>query len=191
VWALASRWERPGRSAQLRVRIRPPTLVGWGGDLAQIIPLVYPVLVAVAPGWGYDGWLNWSSGVDLCLQAVAVGLWAVGISVVVWAARTLGGHLAVDGLTVDHELIVHGPYRHVRHPVYSSFTAIAVGTALIFRSYLLVAVAITWVTATRWWAAAEERLLTSPEAFGDAYRNYADRTGRFLPRLRRPHDDSV
>jgi protein-S-isoprenylcysteine O-methyltransferase Ste14 len=185
VWVLASRWERPGRSAQLRVRISPPPLLGRGGDVAQITPLVYPVLVIVAPGWGYDGWLNWSTGVDLTLQAVGLGIWAVGISVVVWAAWTLGRHLAVDGLAVDHELITHGPYRYARHPVYGSFTAIAVGTALIFRSYLLVAVAVAWVTAARWWMAAEEELLTSPEGFGDAYRRYADRTGRFLPRLRR------
>lgn len=184
-WVLWSRWERPGRSAQLRARISPRPLVGWGGDLAQVTPLVYPVLVVVAPGWGYDGWLNWSSGIDLVLQAVGIGIWAVGMSVVVWAAWTLGRYMAVNGLAVDHELIVHGPYRYVRHPVYGSFTAIAVGAALIFRSYLLVAVAVAWATAARSWAAAEEELLTSPEGFGDAYRSYADRTGRFLPRLRR------
>jgi protein-S-isoprenylcysteine O-methyltransferase Ste14 len=185
VWVLASRWERPGRRAQLRVRISPPPPLRWGGDVAQITPLMYPVLVVVAPGWGYDGWLNWSSRVDLPVQAAGVGIWAVGTSVVVWAAWTLGPHLAVNGLTGDHELIVHGPYRHVRHPVYGASIAIAVGTALVFRSYLLVAVTVTWVTATRWWAAAEEELLASPEGFGDAYRRYADRTGRFLPRLRR------
>jgi len=153
--------------------------------LAQIAPLVYPILVVVAPGWGYDGWLNWSSGIDRILQTVGIGIWAAGMSVVVWAAWTLGRYMAVNGLAVDHELIRHGPYRYVRHPVYGSFTAIAVGTALIFRSYLLTAVAVAWVTAARWWAAAEEQLLTSPEGFGDAYRRYADRTGRFLPRLRR------
>jgi protein-S-isoprenylcysteine O-methyltransferase Ste14 len=185
VWLLGSRWERPGRNARLRVRLQPPRLIGRGGNLPQVVPLLYPAFVVVAPGWGYDGWLNWSSGIDLILQAVGIGIWAVGMSVVVWAAWTLGRYMAVNGLAVDHELIMHGPYRYVRHPVYGSFTAIAVGTALIFRSYLLVAVAVTWVTATRWWAAAEEGLLTSREGFGDAYRRYADRTGRFLPRLGR------
>jgi protein-S-isoprenylcysteine O-methyltransferase Ste14 len=185
VWVLGSRWERPGRRAELRIRISPPPFLGWGGDLAQVAPLAYPVLVVIAPGWGYDGWLNWSSRIDPPLQAVGVVIWAVSTSVLVWAAWTLGRHLAVNGLSVDHELIMHGPYHHVRHPVYGSFTAIAVGTALIFRSYLLVAVAVVWVAATRSWVAAEEELLTSSEGFGDAYRSYAERTGRFLPRLRR------
>lgn len=119
-WALWSRWERPGRSAQLRARIRPPPLPGWGGDVAQITPLVYPVLVALAPAWGYEGWLNWASGIDHILQPVGVGIWAAGISVLVWAASTLRGYLAVSGLAVNHELIMHGPYRYVRHPVYGS-----------------------------------------------------------------------
>jgi protein-S-isoprenylcysteine O-methyltransferase Ste14 len=185
VWVLGSRWERPGRGAELRVRISPPPLLGWVGDVAQVAPLAYPVLVVIAPGWSYDGWLNWSSRIDDPLQVGGLGIWAVGISVEVWAAWALGRHLAVNGLSVDHELIIHGPYHHVRHPVYGSFTAIAVGTALIFRSYLLVAAAVVWVAATRWWVAAEEELLTSSEGFGDAYRSYAERTGRFLPRLRR------
>lgn len=185
VWVLASLWERPGRRAPLRARISPPPILRWGGDLAQVTPLVYPALIVIAPGWGYDGWLNWSSGIDRPLQAVGAGIWVGGIAVVVWASRVLGRHLAVNGLAVDHELIVRGPYRYVRHPVYGSFTAIAVGVALIFRSYLLVAVTITWLMATRWWVAAEEELLASPEGFGDAYRRYADRTGRFLPKPRR------
>lgn len=185
VWVLASRWERPGREARLRVRLLPPRLIGRGGDLAQVVPLVYPAFVVVAPGWGYDGLLNWSSGVDPVLQGIGLGLWAVGMVVVVWAARVLGRYMSVEGVTVDHELVTSGPYRYVRHPVYGSFTAIAVGLSLVFRSYLLAAVAVVWVAATVWWVTAEEQLLASPEGLGDAYRKYTERTGRFLPRLRR------
>lgn len=182
---MVSRWERPGRGAPLQTRLRPPPHIGWGGDLAQVAPLLYPILVVVAPGWGYDGWLNWSSGIDVVLQATGLSLWVLGVGVVVWAARVLGRYMAVSGVAVDHELVTSGPYRYVRHPVYGSSTAIAVGTALVFRSYLLVGVAAVWVAATLWWVGAEEELLASPEAFGDTYRAYADRTGRFLPRLRR------
>jgi protein-S-isoprenylcysteine O-methyltransferase Ste14 len=185
IWVLGSRWWRPGRGARLRVRLQPPRLIGRGGDLAQVVPLLYPAFVVVAPGWGYDGWLNWSSGIDPVLQGIGLGLWAVGVAVVVWAARVLGRYMSVDGVTVDHELVASGPYRHVRHPVYGSFTAVAVGLSLVFRSYLLAGAAVVWVVATVWWVAAEEQLLASPEGLGDAYRSYIERTGRFLPRLRR------
>lgn len=184
IWLLVWRWERPGRNARLRAELRPPPLIGWGGDLAQVVPLLYPVVVVVAPGWGYDGWLNWSSGVDLLLLGIGLGLWAIGVAVLVWAAQVLGRYMSVEGLTVDHELVTSGPYRFVRHPVYSAFTAIAVGTGLVFRSYLLLGFAVMWVAATTWWVAAEEELLASPQGFGDGYRAYTSRTGRFLPRLR-------
>ena len=186
MWVLVSRWERPGRTARIRATLRPPPFIRWGGDLAQVVPLVYPVLVLVAPGWGYDGSLNWSSGIDLVLQGIGLGLWVIGVIVIVWAGRVLGRYMSVEGLTVDHELVTSGPYRYVRNPVYTSFTAIAVGTGLVFRSYLLVGLAVVWVAATRWWAAAEEELLASPQGFGDGYVAYAERTGRFLPKLQRP-----
>jgi protein-S-isoprenylcysteine O-methyltransferase Ste14 len=78
-----------------------------------------------------------------------------------------------------------GPYRHIRHPIYTAIIAIALGTTLVFRSYLLLGVAGLSIVAHLWWAAAEEKLLGSPEGLGDAYRTYASHTGRFLPRVRR------
>jgi len=186
MWVLVSRWERPGRTARVQAKLRPPPFIRWGGDLSQVVPLLYPVVVVVAPGWGYDGLLNWSTGIDPVLQGIGLGLWAMGVTVVVWAGLVLGRYMSVDGLAVDHELVTSGPYRWVRHPVYASFTAIAVGTGLVFRSYLLVGLAVMWVAATRWWVAAEEELLASPQGFGDGYLAYFERTGRFLPKLRHP-----
>jgi protein-S-isoprenylcysteine O-methyltransferase Ste14 len=186
MWALVSRWERPGRTARMRAKLQPPAFIRWGGNLTQVVPLLYPVVVVVAPGWGYDGLLNWSSGIDLVLQGIGLGLWVMGVSVVVWAGRVLGRYMSADGLTVDHELVTSGPYRSVRHPVYTCFTAIAVGTGLVFRSYLLLGSAVVWVAATKWWVAAEEELLASPQGFGDGYLAYTERAGQFLPKLRHP-----
>lgn len=184
VWMLGSRWERPGRTAPLKADLRPP-LVARAGNMALVIPLLYPLIVIVSPGWGYDGWLNWSSEIDVALQGAGLGLWAAGMVVLVWAAREIGRYLGVDGATQDHELVASGPYRHVRHPVYGSFTAIAAGLGLVFRSYLLVVVAAVWLAAAQWWVRAEEALLASPEGLGDTYRTYIERTGRFLPRISR------
>lgn len=183
-WLLWSRWERPGYGVELRARVKSLPLIGRGGDLVQVVPFVYPVLVVVAPGWAYGGWLNWATGVDLVLQAVGLGLWALGLAGGVWAARAIGGYGAVSGVTVDHQLISDGPYRYVRHPIYTALTAVAVGTTLVFRSYLLLVVAAVSTFAHLWWAAAEEKLLRSPEGLGRVYGTYASRTGRFLPRVR-------
>lgn len=184
-WMLWSRWERPGYEVELRARLQPLPLLRRGGNLIQIAPLVYPILVVSAPGWAYEGWFNWSTGTDPVLQAVGLGLWALGLAVGLWAARAIGGYGAVSGVTLDHRLVSDGPYRYVRHPIYTAVIAIAVGTTLIFRSYLLLGVAALSISAHLWWAAAEEQLLRSPEGLGNTYCIYASRTGRFLPKLRR------
>lgn len=183
VWGLVSRWERPGRTARLRARLSVPCLAIRGGYVAQVVPLLYPAVVVLAPGWGYEGRLNWSSRYDRVLQGIGLGLWATGVAVLVWAGRMLGRYMDVDGVAENHELVASGPYRHVRHPVYGSFMAIAVGLGLVFRSYLLMGVAVAWLAASTRWAAAEETLLASPEGLGDTYRSYSERTGRFLPTL--------
>lgn len=185
-WVLASRWERSGQGLDLRARVRPVPLIGGAGsDLVQVIPFAYPVVVVVAPGWAYEGRLNWSSQIDLFLQAVGLILWALGIAIGVWAARAIGGYGGVSGVTDDHQLVSGGPYRYVRHPIYTAIIANALGTALVFRSYLLLGVAALSIVIHRWWAVAEEKLLSSPEGLSDAYRSYASHTGRFLPRVRR------
>ncbi|WP_245617659.1 methyltransferase family protein [Nitriliruptor alkaliphilus] len=149
--------------------------------MALVVPLLYPARVAIAPRWGYDGSLNWSSRIDVALQGVGLGLWSAGVVVLVWAARVLGRYMEVDGVAEDHTVVTSGPYRYARHPVYGSFTVIAAGLALVFRGYLLATVAAVWLASSMRWAAAEERLLASSEGIGEAYRNYSDRTGRFLP----------
>jgi protein-S-isoprenylcysteine O-methyltransferase Ste14 len=184
-WVLWSRWERPGNGVELRARVKPLPLIDRGGDLIQVIPFVYPFLIVVAPGWAYEGWLNWSTRIDLALQAVGASLWAMGIGAGLWAAQAIGGYGAFSGVTVDHQLVSEGPYRYVRHPIYTALIAIAVGTTLVFRSYLLMGVAAVSIPTHLWWAAAEEKLLSSPDGLGHAYRTYASRTGRFLPRVRR------
>jgi protein-S-isoprenylcysteine O-methyltransferase Ste14 len=183
VGLLVSRRDRSGRSAELRVRLRPTWLIGLGGDFAQVVTFFYPVVVVVAPAWAYRGWLNWSARYDVAIQAAGLVLWAFGMILLVWASAVLGRHMAINGVAVDHQLVTRGPYAFVRHPVYGSFTLIAVGTAMVFRSYLVLGLAVVCIVQAVWWMHAEEGLLASADGFGDAYRDYMARTGRFLPRL--------
>jgi protein-S-isoprenylcysteine O-methyltransferase Ste14 len=185
LWILSTRWERPGSNSEIRTRLRPPARIRRGGDLAQVAPLAYPLLVVVAPAWVYEGPWNWTTEFDPVLQGVGVLLWGLGVVLAAWAAWAIRAYLAVEGVTTDHHLVSDGPYRYVRHPVYTSLMSIALGTALVFRSYLLLGVAALSIASHLWWAAAEEKLLGSDDGLGHAYVAYASRTGRFLPRMRR------
>lgn len=185
VWLLATRWEAPGREVEVRARLPQPPAWVRAGYVALVVPLVYPPVVAIAPGWGYAGPLNWSSPVDAILQGIGVAAWMAGVCVLIWASRAMGHLTGIDGVAEGQGLVTSGPYRYVRHPIYACFTVMVIGVALAFRSYLVVAVAVVWLVASLWWVSAEEALLSSAEGFGDRYQAYRRTTGRFLPRMRR------
>jgi protein-S-isoprenylcysteine O-methyltransferase Ste14 len=81
-------------------------------------------------------------------------------------------------------LCTHGPFRYVRHPMYAAWISlIAPGAVLILNRWIywiwLLALHVIWHILVR----REEA--TMCHLFGDTYRTYAARTGRFLPRW--PH----
>jgi protein-S-isoprenylcysteine O-methyltransferase Ste14 len=84
-----------------------------------------------------------------------------------------------DGAT----LVTSGPYRLVRHPMYSSAQVLNIGLALLSANWL---VAVTMIGSMYLLYALrvrdEEQLMI--DAFGDEYRAYMGRTGRLVPRPR-------
>ncbi len=82
-------------------------------------------------------------------------------------------------LGADHELCTDGPFRLVRHPIYTAMILLALGTAIwvpngfIWGSIL----GIAWAGDQR--ARAEEAILL--DAFGDRYRAFVAQTKRFIP----------
>ncbi len=56
----------------------------------------------------------------------------VGLFITIWARVTLGGNWSARvTLKEDHELIQRGPYRAVRHPIYSGLLLMILGTAVL------------------------------------------------------------
>lgn len=84
-------------------------------------------------------------------------------------------------ISEDHRLITSGPYQSVRHPMYTSFFLFGLGLLLatanlMVGGFYLVAMFTLYVERVD----EEEALMI--EQFGDAYREYMQRTGRLLPR---------
>lgn len=79
-----------------------------------------------------------------------------------------------------HELVTHGMYRTIRHPMYASIWLWSLAQGMLLANWLAgwsvlpVFAAMYFLRVPR-----EERLMV--EAFGDAYREYARRTGRVVP----------
>ena len=131
----------------------------------------------------FPGWLNWSR-VPLPdgLRWVGLGLGVLGLLLLVWVQHSLGRQFSATlQVRRHHNLVVTGPYRRMRHPMYSALILLWVGLAILSASCLI----MLWVLAgvrgiVRDRAPLEEAMML--EAFGDTYRDYMRRTSRFLPR---------
>jgi len=135
--------------------------------------------------------MAWSSmPLPLWLRWTGVGIGAVGGGLVLWAFRSLGKNLTDTVVTRrEHTLITSGPYRWVRHPFYDAVSCSIVANALIAANWFLLLTGVTALLLIRLRTPIEEEKLI--ERFGDAYRAYMARTGRFLPRRPRSSAERV
>jgi protein-S-isoprenylcysteine O-methyltransferase Ste14 len=86
-------------------------------------------------------------------------------------------------LSEDHELIMTGPYRWVRHPIYASMFGMLVATGLAKTWWpLLVAGIVFFVIGTEIRVRAEERLLAA--RFGEIHARYKAVTKAYIPFVR-------
>ena len=119
----------------------------------------------------------WRLVLTIVFQALA--------GVLAWTGtRALGRQLRVDaGLSPDHELIMRGPYRLVRHPIYASMLCLLLGTGFAISPWpLLVAGTVLFIAGTELRIHIEEGLLASQ--FGEPYQAYRRRVPAYIPFLR-------
>ena len=128
-------------------------------------------------------WMAWSSlPLPLWLRWVGAGLMAACLPLIYWVFSSLGKNVTPTVVTrQEHSLVTHGPYRWVRHPLYTvgflAFAGLSLAAANWFIGGVLVLGVIPLALRT---PLEEERLV---ERFGDDYRAYMLRTGRYWPRL--------
>ena len=135
--------------------------------------------------WMVDpGWMAWSSvSLPAWPRWTGVGVITIAGGLLVWTFRCLGKNLTDTVVTREkHTLVTHGPYRWVRHPFYDSGALLMAAVSLIAANWFLLLTGglalVLLVVRTR---TEEEKLLAR---FGEPYRAYMKRTGRFLPRPR-------
>ncbi len=116
------------------------------------------------------------------LDVVAAVLAFLGLQIALWARVSIGRNWSARvTLKVGHELIQHGPYRWVRHPIYSGLLLMALGSVLCSNEInaflgLAIGIAAVWVKLR-----SEEALMT--KRFPEAYPQYKARTKALIPFL--------
>ena len=140
-------------------------------------------LVLLFSSRAHYSWLGMRFAPDTrTLAAAGLGLTAAGIALAMWARLILGENWsAIVSIRKDHELIRVGPYRIIRHPIYTGILLGIVGTALIVGEVRgLVGLFIVWLGF--YYKARREEAILSQE-FGGQFLDHARRTGMFLPRF--------
>lgn len=131
------------------------------------------------------GWMEWGAlplpaffrwtAVVVALAAVAVGAWILDM---------LGRNVTpTSAVREDATLVTEGPYRRVRHPLYTNSLFFYGSLGVVAANAFLLACAIATFLVLAWRSRIEEARLE--KRFGRAYREYRDRSGRFLPPLSR------
>ena len=146
-------------------------LLGAVGMAGLIAYLVNPACMAWA-AVPVPVWLRWTG----------VGFGLIAGLLIIWTFRNLGKNLTDTVVTrKEHTLVTTGPYRWVRHPFYTSAALSILAASLAAANWFFFVMGcvmfVLLVIRTR---KEEENLITR---FGDDYRNYMRRTGRFVPRL--------
>jgi protein-S-isoprenylcysteine O-methyltransferase Ste14 len=124
-------------------------------------------------------------GALLLVVSVAVGAWAC--LKMGWARLLFAGALFPPGdgaeeNNVPQRLVLEGPYRYVRNPLYDTDFALILGTGLLTSSWFLVLLAALYAAQLALQLPLEERELRA--RFGRPYRLYCQLVPRFIPRRR-------
>jgi protein-S-isoprenylcysteine O-methyltransferase Ste14 len=134
--------------------------------------------------WMVDpGWMAWSSmSLPVWLRSTGVGVIVIAGGLLVWSFRSLGRNLTDTVVTRQkHTLVLHGPYRWIRHPFYDSAALLMAASSLIAANWFLFVMGVVGFCLLIIRTRIEEANLVA--RFGDSYRTYMERTGRFLPRI--------
>lgn len=119
----------------------------------------------------------------LWLRWIGVGIAVVSLPLLAWVQDALGKQWSRNlQLQAEHQLITTGPYRLVRHPMYTVIFMAMSSIAIISANWLMIVPALGAMMAIYSRIGNEESMLR--EAFPGEYEAYMRRTGRFLPRLR-------
>lgn len=149
--------------------------VAWSRELRIRALLVVVVIVLVRLGVFRHHRLN----SDPWLAAIGLVLFALGLGFAIWARVHIGRNWGTPMTQKEEpELVTSGPYRIVRHPIYSGVLVAGIGTAVALSWFWLGAVGVAGIYFI-YSATVEERYLS--RQFPDAYAAYRRSTKMLVP----------
>ncbi len=139
-------------------------------------------VAAVALYLIYPDWMtHYTIPLPIWLRWTGVSVSIISLPLLAWAQHTLGKEYArILRVRKEQTLVTSGPYRWIRHPMYTAGSVFMIGLAVESANWLVAPPTLAGIVLLCARAWREENMLI--ERFGDKYRAYMKRTGRFLPR---------
>lgn len=159
-------WREEGSTTMILLR-----LFGAAGWVSIAVYLINPKWMSWSEMYLAD-WVRWIG--------VVMGL--VSVPLLYWLFKSIGKNISQTvGTRKEHQLVTTGPYRWIRHPLYSVGTMMVLSIALMASNWFILAAMIgAWIMLMVRLPKEEENLIRK---FGEEYTAYMERTGRLLPRL--------
>ena len=150
------------------------TIIRIGGLILWLSPLVYLINPA---------WMAWSKvGLPDWIRWLGVGIGVVNTLGIYWLFSSIGtGITPVSATRKEHKLVTSGIYKYIRHPLYTFGSTMFIAFGMMADNWFIGALGILAFIAMAIRTPKEEANLI--EKFGNEYREYMKRTGRFLPKL--------
>jgi protein-S-isoprenylcysteine O-methyltransferase Ste14 len=175
-----------GQPEEETVRGREQNVASTAAGLLAILAMLSSLAYIVNPAWmawaalPLPAWLRWF-GVALALA---------GFGLLQWSHLALGRNWSdAPRLLREQSFVNDGPYRRIRHPIYTAFLMILGATLFISANWFI---GLAWIGMTSLEVASrmrfEEEIMV--ERFGDEYIAYMNRTGRLLPRVFAPESSA-
>jgi protein-S-isoprenylcysteine O-methyltransferase Ste14 len=150
------------------------TMIRIGGLALWLSPLVYLI---------NPHWMAWSKiGLPEWVRWLGVGIGILCVLGIYWLFSSIGSGITPTSATrKQHTLVTSGPYRWVRHPLYTVGASMFIAFGMVADNWFIAGLGVLTFILMAVRTPKEEANLI--EKFGDEYREYMKRTGRFLPKL--------
>jgi protein-S-isoprenylcysteine O-methyltransferase Ste14 len=118
-------------------------------------------------------WLRW---LGTLFAFIGVGFW-------IYSQALLDKYWSPQlQIQKEHRIVISGPYRVIRHPIYTAMSIWAIGLALFTANMVFTVLAVLTIIGLILRVPKEEKMMI--EQFGEEYKKYIQSTGRYFPRFR-------
>ncbi len=157
-------------------------------NLVMILARLFTAIPLFAAVFSYminPEWMAWAHlGVPNWVHSVGTAMVILAVPVGYWVMSSLSENVSETIYTrPGQKLVQHGPYRWVRHPLYTNGMLLFLGAGVgAENAFIVLFTMLTWACIYRIVIPQEEAALL--ERFGEDYEEYMTRTGKLLPQLR-------